>query len=130
VQFRASGVALSGVERDGDGFALLAASGEQRGAPAAFALRLAGGTVGRLEVWGLPGDDAGDARLRELLPWIAVLLESERSESAIRSLTQWLERDLADWSRVEHRLERVLRGHRARRRQPRGEARGDPAGPI
>jgi hypothetical protein len=128
VQFRASGVRLSGVGRDGEGFAQLAASGEVRGAPTAtFALRLAERTVGRLELWGLPDDDA---RLRELLPWIAVLLESERSESAIRSLTRWLERDLADWSRVEHRLERVLRGHRVRSRRPRGEIRGDPAGQI
>ena len=121
-QFRVRGVRLSGRARDGSGFVPLAASGDRSGAPSAsHALYAAVGVVGHLELWGF-GDRASaaddQALLRELLPWIGVALENAHSEAAIRGLTQWLEADLADWGRLERRLERALEGRVA---QPRGD---------
>jgi hypothetical protein len=109
----------------------LAASGERSGpASATHLLEVAGRSVGRLELWGQGDASSGRddaALLGELLPWIALVLDRARSEAAIRWMTQWLEADLADWDRLERRLERVLAA-RGRRAQPRAFRRDPPLG--
>jgi CheY-like chemotaxis protein len=113
-QFRVRGVRLSGRARQGAGVVALAASGDRSGPPSAtHVLAAASGPVGRLELWGFADEGAvphDEALLRELLPWIGVALENAQSEAAIRGLTQWLEADLADWTRLERRLEGALEG--------------------
>ena len=111
-QFPVRGVQLSGKAREGGGFAVLASSGDRSGPPSAtHVLGAASGPVGRLELWGLGDRGAAphdEALLRELLPWIGVAFENAQSEAALRGLTQWLEADLADWARLERRLEGAL----------------------
>jgi hypothetical protein len=117
-QIPVRGIRLCGRRRHGEGVVELAASGDRSGAPSrTHALEASGRDVGRLELWGPgEGDTAGedDASLRELLPWIGVALDNVRSELAIRGVAQWLEGELADWDRLERRLERVLESHAGR----------------
>jgi len=116
-QFRLRGARISGRTREGDSLATLAACGDRSGTPSAtHALAAGSGTVGRLELWGFGGSNGAghdEVLLRELLPWIGVALESAQSEAAIRGLTQWLQADLADWARLERRLEGALEGRTA-----------------
>jgi hypothetical protein len=130
-QVHPRGALLSGRSERSDGFVPLAASGERSGpASATHLLEVAGRSVGRLELWGQGDASSGRddaALLGELLPWIALVLDRARSEAAIRWMTQWLEADLADWDRLERRLERVLAA-RGRRAQPRAFRRDPPLG--
>jgi hypothetical protein len=93
---------------------LRAESGELRAPPTTtLALKVAGGTVGSLELWapgegGFSQDD--EVRLRDLVPWIALALQDARSAEHLQELTHVLEDEVADWQLVETALEQALHG--------------------
>jgi len=115
-RFPSSGVRLShdaSGEAD-DALDLRAESGELRGPPTTtLALEVAGGTVGRLELWA-PGEggfsEDDEVRLRDLVPWIALALEDARSAEHLQGLTRVLEDEVTDWHLVETALEQALHG--------------------
>jgi hypothetical protein len=88
-----------------------AAAGSLAGAPTqTWPLRIADRTIGLLELWGVGAKDPL-APLQDLLPWIAIAIESGGSKALVAQLLTVLEEDVRDWSRVEQRLEQTLARH-------------------
>lgn len=103
-RLRLRAIRLSQRHLRGDGFSGLAESGAPRGAaPEIHPLRVAGRTVGLLELWPAEGQRAGslDADwLGEILPWLALAVENTRRSDAVDRLTRWVEEELHE-SRIE-----------------------------
>ena len=112
-EFSMEGIRLSSIGPTDEAFERRVEAGQHEGAPSrSHTLRVGRRDVGRLELWGFeegeraPGDAA---RLEELLPWIAIALESLRSGDEVERLSHLLAEDVADWQRLEWRLDRLLR---------------------
>jgi hypothetical protein len=106
-QLGASGVRLS--QHGGDRYPVReTVSGSLAGAPAqALPLRVAGDSIGLLELWGVGAKDRL-APLHDLLPWIAIALESGGSKALVARLVRLLAEDERDWRRMKRYLKQVL----------------------